>query len=364
MFHRSLLIVAIYLLSSLISDHAIALTTVSKKTLNYGAVTFEATVLSTENTQITLVPELGGRIFSIIYKNEEFLFRDEEAIKSRYKKPIADVYTGNQATSNFFPIWGGSKVWLAPQGGWNDMEDPGNWGRPPLASDLGQYSLTVQKNPQNGTPYVVMESPVDPLTNHSIRREIRLYEDTVVLIDSLTKLSSRTEKHLWSPWEVSQVLKDTIPMVKVIFEDNKGILRKYWDFSVSPSLITQKHTELEGNIAAIDLKQNPYTEFKYGGMAKAVIVEKPVKSTGQILAWKRSFKAHKDKPYAHYVEEKTATGNTKYYSNFETYNHPKLPYFELEAHTYQRELENGESSVLEQTWEFTSWPMKVAEIVK
>ena len=282
--------------------------------------------LSWSPLELALAPQVGGRIVSLSYDGHELLFCDPEA-NGRLGR-----------AGSVFPITGGDKTWIAPQGAW-----PG--GLPPLDLDAGEYSLQAGKHGRAAR----LESPVCRQTGMRIRRRVEVTSAHSVRVEAWAEnVSNRAAR--WSAWNVTQILRPFDVWVSMAPEG----LRPY-DFSDSYVLYLRvvsapSAPEAHGwtRIRAVEPG-----EFKFGGVpiprngAAAAVAMRGCDDG--ILVWGIFFDSVPGAAYAHDA-------------SFEIYNHPLAakPYLEIETHVPLRELAPGDSSHLRQDWVIGTVPASFA----
>jgi len=160
-------------------------------------------VATNDVLSLTFLPQCGGRLISLKYKNHEFLWTNPKYL-------TADSRT----TTMPFPSWpkpdstmgswvnlGGSKTWPAPQG-WSAADE---WPGPPdEVLDSGIYSLNHVVD-ENGDMHITMTSQEDARTGIQITRFFDI-PSTGANIYQRNSFRNHTSKvKTWSIWEVAQV---------------------------------------------------------------------------------------------------------------------------------------------------------------
>ena len=141
--------------------------------------------------EISLFPELGGRILRFSLSGENCLFEN----------PALAGVENIQPTEKWDGKWlnyGGEKIWPAPQG-WDAPER--EWcGPPDPYIDGGIYKVI-----DSGEDFITLESPTDPVRGIKIRRNIKLLKDEarIKISAELFNLSGVSKR--WSIWPVAQM---------------------------------------------------------------------------------------------------------------------------------------------------------------
>src|SRR6266508_4383066 len=118
--------------------------------------------------ELVLVPEIGGRIMGLLWRGHDLFFtQPEREGQIPDLAPAGDVREAKRTLG--FPLWGGDKTWLAPQGRWTD-------GAPFLDLDSGSWALRVNRF-EADLGVVEMTSPVCRETGVQITRTVTVAAD-------------------------------------------------------------------------------------------------------------------------------------------------------------------------------------------
>jgi hypothetical protein len=127
---------------------------------------WKAEQVSNAWVQLTIVPQLGGRLMQVRFGDHDYLFVNPE-YKGKYLPPSEGAAKGKWFN------YGGDKIWPMPEG----SNDAHHWPGPLSdALDDGVYQLTVVS--QDQTCAVRLEGPADPKTGLQYTREISLKRDS------------------------------------------------------------------------------------------------------------------------------------------------------------------------------------------
>lgn len=141
--------------------------------------------------EVSVAPELGGRIMEFSLSGRNFLFENP------LLKGDANVQAARPRDGEWLN-YGGEKIWPAPQG-WDDPER--EWGGPPDPFiDGGRFEVLSE-----GENFIELASPVEPRSGVQIFRKIEILDgESRVKISA--KLFNRSEKaKRWSLWPVAQM---------------------------------------------------------------------------------------------------------------------------------------------------------------
>ncbi len=144
---------------------------------------------------LILVPQVGGRIMSVLWKGRELSFVNPEC-QGRVLD-IASVADIHRAKQHFgFLLWGGDKTWLAPQDRWTDSD-------PFLDLDSGAYALSLDP----ATAAATMLSPVCRETGIQIERTISVGEEPGTWTVASRLINASDREVAWAPWDVDMMLR-------------------------------------------------------------------------------------------------------------------------------------------------------------
>jgi hypothetical protein len=266
---------------------------------------------------LILVPEVGGRIMSVVWHGRELAFVNP-AYQGRVDDvaAIADLHDYKRRVG--FLLWGGEKTWLAPQDRWTDEV-------PFVDLDSGAYELSLDRT----TGAATMTSPVCRETGVEIERRLELGPQvgTWCVTHTLRNRSDRVVT--WAPWSVDMVLRPaTVFLPTGSDSPYPGGVRTFDNEGVSATVRDQVVTFLD-DIAVISCRRP--VGFKYGtdadpGRLLAVLEA----GDSGLVGYRKSVPAYHDRWY----------GNG---CVLEVFNAPALPYLELELHGPLASLQPGES---------------------
>jgi hypothetical protein len=126
---------------------------------------WKAQQLTNEWVQLTIVPQLGGRVMQVTFASHPYLFINPK-YEGQYIPPSSEAAKGRWIN------YGGDKLWPMPEG----TQDEQHWAGPVSdALDDGDYSFKVLSQDSKCT--VRLEGPPDPKTGLQYAREISLGEN-------------------------------------------------------------------------------------------------------------------------------------------------------------------------------------------
>lgn len=249
--------------------------------------------------KIALVPSLGGRIISLRFEGKEFLFLNKEST---------------------FPLWGGDKTWIAPQGEWPE-------GKPYTELDSSEYELTWDGQ------QAIMTSPVCSQTGLRIVRKVKIDEEmTLHLVEEMHNATTDRviQKGIWNVTQVNRPCTVFIPA-------QKGAIRSYHlDDKTLPD-VKDIYSEKDG---WVEIPCRTQTLFKCGGIPKEghIIIKLPLGGPKEVV-WLKTFALDTQASYAHA-------------SAVEVFNSNTANYAEVEIHSPLTTLNPGEFCTLTQEWRF------------
>ncbi|MBF0619287.1 MAG: hypothetical protein HQL19_03875 [Candidatus Omnitrophica bacterium] len=271
--------------------------------------------LKSADIELGLVPDLGGRILSLKFCGEELLFIHPD--EPRVLPDLRSMNKNQAFKRDFgFHLWGGDKVWIAPEYAWRD-------GIPPLDLDAGRYAFKTLEDA------CVMTSPICRETGLQIVRYVRLEQNgDIQLVDEVHNLSDKPV--LRGLWNVTQIKKP----FDVYWDADIVNIRSY--HLEDPTLPDLKIVpqELSG-WAHIPCRKDGY--FKFGGNLRQGRIMAVREIKDDIIAFARTFEIDPGAAYAHR-------------SMAEVFNHKILPYGEVEVHAPLTEIPPGECTRFVQSW--------------
>lgn len=269
-----------------------------------------------------IFPHLGGRIISLRIGGLECLFSNEKDYHKTFNPDFPNLR--EQKRELGFPLFGGDKVWIAPQELWWETT-------PPLALDAGRYEVASYQADQS----IHIISEVCEETGIRIERQISSLgaKQSIELIDSIENMSSFEIKR--GLWNVTQFLR---PVLVEAFA-NKDAVRPYPQEGDC--------NEFKDEIVGIsnDNPTNSWIDcsaprhFKFGFTPTVGIVRAIGVWGGKRILHTRDFALDSQATYAHG-------------SAIEVYNSPDQDYMELEVHAPLLTLFPGGKQLLRQVWTF------------
>lgn len=274
--------------------------------------------LAGDHLRLGLVPQLGGRICSAQHDGEELLFVDERLsgvlpdirLPNDDKSALADL-----KTALGFQLWGGNKLWVAPEAAWIA-------GTPPLDLDAGCYGAVTDGQS------VTMISPVCRETGVRLTRRVELTHDDCVVIDQ--RMENCGEKDVaWGMWDVTQWLRP----FDVYVAARRDRLRPY-ELGDSARLFDRVVQEANNWTRVVC---DDSVEFKFGGIAER----------GRMIAVRA---AELGALVVDVEFPNNSRGEYAHDSSVEVYNSSKYPYLELETHRQREVIPPGGSVEFREQW--------------
>jgi len=270
---------------------------------------------------LILVPQLGGRIMSVVWKGRELSFVNPEC-QGRLPDvaSVADVHQAKQRSG--FVLWGGDKTWLAPQDRWTD-------GDPFLDLDSGAYEFSIDR--PSGT--VSMLSPVCRETGVQIERSLALGTKTGTWSVASRLINASQDVVVWAPWDVDMMLRPATVFLPTSASSvfPRGV-RTFDNEGVSTS-VRDEVVHFVEDIAVVSCQHA--VKFKYGvdaalGRILAVLEAGDLGFVG----YRKSVPTFHPQPYGHGCV-------------LEIFNASAYSYIEMEVHGPVVSLQPGESFTLE-----------------
>jgi len=268
------------------------------------------------NIELSVVPEIGGRIISLKYDDEELLFVDKNHLGEVFIFDSKKDFRG-QKKSLGFRIWGGDKTWVAPEDQWID-------GIPPIDLDASPYHYELLDDG------IIMESGVDRETHLRIVREIHLLSNNKITLNQIlvNKGNASVKKAIWN---VTQLLRPF--NISVLINKDKVIS----DNRFKQSLKRKDYFVFqEKDWTTIRCDQS--VQFKYGMKPTKGVVVASLAINENTLVMVRAFEVDCKKKYPHMDD------------SVEVYNSSDHNYLELEILSPLVTLAPQESISHKQTW--------------
>ena len=269
---------------------------------------------------LMLVPQVGGRVMSVGWKDHELSFVNPELAGKVLD--VAAVSDLRDAKRRFgFVLWGGDKTWLAPQDRWTDSV-------PFLDLDSGAYSASVD---QSGSA-VTMRSPVCRETGVQIERTVTMGRHPGAW--SVTSRLVNASDHVvqWAPWDVDMMLRPATVFLptRPYSAFPRGV--RTFDAEGDSALARDQVVTFVGEYAVISCREA--VKFKYGvdadvGRILAVFEH----SAGGWLGYRKAVPTYHPQPYGHGCV-------------LEIFNASAFSYIEMEVHGPVVSMQPGDSSAV------------------
>ncbi len=288
---------------------------------------WDAYELNVGNLSVIFAPSIGGRIISLKFCKEEFLFVQKDHAGETFSHDELGTTGMTQEELDAkkrtmgFRVWGGDKTWVAPQANWREAI-------PPLSLDAGKYKIEIQ-----GTK-VYMQSPIDPETGLQITREIILHANNRLELKQGLHNRSKTIISC-GIWDVTQILRNIYVYVPVLTKE----IIPYPEEGNSVDLLGEIISSASEKWSRI--RCDEAVHFKYGAKPKEgrIITLKPSTKKNGFLIMERFFSVDNQAKYAHNAI-------------VEVYNSPNMSYAEVEVHAPFQKLQPDESTYHNQEWNF------------
>ncbi|MDH3444078.1 MAG: DUF4380 domain-containing protein [Deltaproteobacteria bacterium] len=281
---------------------------------------WDAWELSRDEVRLLLVPQVGGRIMGLEWRDQSLFFVHPE-LEGRVENLAGVTDVRAKKKSMGFLYWGGDKTWLAPQSAWTDDA-------PFLDLDSGAYEFDVDE----ATPSqlrVTMTSPICRESGAQIIRTIELGSRDWHWTVTHTLRNRSSGNIRWGLWNVSMVMKPArvyLPRAAVSAYP-QGI--KTFTEEGESAAIRDRVVHPLGTCASIDCVEP--RKYKFGVDASEGWILSVIELSHRILAgYLKKFPVFQGAKYAH--------GCTA-----EVFCSGEFDYFELEIHGPLVTLEPGQS---------------------
>lgn len=263
----------------------------------------EIKLTNKRNIELLCTPNCGGRITSMKFSNEEFLFFSNELNNMTKKYVISNDYHYFRKHIEYIPS-GGYKCWISPQK---------EWGWPPYFDlELGKYSII--KSTKNS---IEMLSPICRESFFQIKRNIVLNNSSIMISEQLQNFSNTSKKcGIWSVFQLKNNLSLQI-------STNKN------------SLFNMLSAPTKDVISEIDTNNSSLYKFNFGRMKEFKIGVPSLCGTTQLKT-----------PHGHSIDIGLPKRENPFFGHgaeAEIYESDKYPYFELEFHSPLKNLQPNES---------------------
>ena len=292
--------------------------------------------------ELLLVPQVGGRIMGILWKGHDLLFtQPEREGQTEDMAAVRDVRARKRQMG--FPLWGGDKTWLAPQGRWTDDV-------PFLDLDSGPYGLYVEQ----ADPEVVvvrMTSQVCRETGVQLTRTVTMPSGSAEwsVTHRLENASARAVE--WGVWDVTMVRRPgQVYLPSRAASGYPGGVKTFVEEGESVQVRESVVGEL-GRLAVISCREP--RAFKFGVDAEEgwMIAVLEIDRLG-LVGYRKRVPVYEEELYGHGCIA-------------EVYNSDRYPYFEMEIHGPVVRLSPGESFELEERqalFDLMDWPQSEQDV--
>jgi hypothetical protein len=151
---------------------------------------WKAEKISNDWVELTIVPQLGGRLMQVTFGGHDFLFVNEQ-LKGKYFPP-------DQAKHRWFN-YGGDKIWPMPEGSQDEEHWPGAGG-----SDLDDLPYSFEVLSHGPVCTVRLTGPTDSFTGQQYIRDISIGKDSPVISFHAVMKNNSGYPRSWSEQSVTQ----------------------------------------------------------------------------------------------------------------------------------------------------------------
>lgn len=272
---------------------------------------------------LVLVPQVGGRIMALRWKEEDIYWANPD-LGGRSVDLSAYPHPQQDKVKLGFLLWGGDKTWLAPQDRWPN-------GLPLLDLDSGPYSWQIASDPDSQRVAVTLTSPICRESGAQITRTLLLNTDAPRWGWSMShRLENKGDQPMeWGLWDVTMVQQPATVYLPIsqasAYPEGIRVFEQEGDSIRARSEVVSVREE----IAVIDCQ--PSLKFKFGvdGAEGSLMVARPLQQGGH-LGLRKIYPTGHPQPYAH--------GCTT-----EVFNASEYPYLEVEIHSPLQTLKPGQS---------------------
>lgn len=303
---------------------------------------WDAWCLQRGRLELVLVPQVGGRIMSMIWRGRDLSFtQPEREGQVEDVRAVKDVRARKREMG--FPLWGGDKTWLSPQTGWTD-------GVPFLDLDSGPYDLLVEHTGPEAA-VVRMTSHVCRETGVQITRTVTISSDSQAWFVTHTLRNRSSHETRWGLWDVSMLYKPGR-----VYVPRGGTSRhpsgvKTFEEEGESIQVRDKVVHELGSLAVIDCIDTKAFKFGVDAQEGWMLGVLDVAGMG-LVGYRKQVPTHADMYYGHGCIA-------------EVYNSDRYPYFEMEIHGPVVSLGPGASFELEERqalFDVPCWPQSEDEV--
>ncbi len=291
---------------------------------------WDAWELSRDELALILVPQVGGRIMGLKWRDQALYFSHPElAGRVENLAAVSDVRARKKSMG--FLYWGGDKTWLAPQSAWTDDA-------PFLDLDSGAYGLRVDEATSSRVR-ATMTSPICRETGSQITRAIALGSENQHWTVTHTLFNRSSKPISWGLWSVAMIMKPAwVYLPRAAASAYPQGIRTFPEEGESAT-IRDRVVHPLGNCARIDCIER--RKFKFGVDASEGWVLGVIEIPGRGFAgYLKKFPVFQGATYAHGCSA-------------EVFCSGEFDYFEMEVHGPRVTLEPGQSfSFAEEQWVF------------
>jgi hypothetical protein len=268
-----------------------------------------------KSIEMTVVPDIGGRIISLSIGGQEIFFIQKEYAGQVFDFSSVPALRAEKKRLGF-RFWGGDKTWVAPQKDWWD-------GIPPLELDAGCYQARLDEDA------ITMISPICRETGLQIIRQVSLDHDGVIHLEQ--EITNKgTETVFKGIWNVTQLARP----FDIYLPTTKSKLRSYHEEDLT---LPHHQIVVEESNGWCRIPCHDRQLFKFGGMVDMGAIVSLKKTAGGTLAFVKTFDIDIDADYVHR-------------SAVEIFNAFDHDYLEVETHASKVCLKPGMSCRHSQKW--------------
>lgn len=150
--------------------------------------------ISNDSLSVMIMPQIGGRVMNLSLGQRNLIYTNP-----RYVQETQNAESRGTAEREW-RNYGGSKVWLAPQG-WSSEEE---WPGPPdLVLDSGPYEFQVSSDKRRA--FIHLKSEHDEYSGLTLERTIEIHPGTAIVHLHHKMRNTSRRRVRWSIWQVTQV---------------------------------------------------------------------------------------------------------------------------------------------------------------
>ncbi|GAB6099975.1 hypothetical protein JCM16358_18540 [Halanaerocella petrolearia] len=296
---------------------------------------WQAYKLENKHLSIVVLPQVGGRIISLVNSGQELLYTMPKMKGETFALEEIEDIKDYRRQIDYLPI-GGYKTWLAPQSKWH-------W-PPYLDLAVGKYQIDYHQTDEEIEFKLV--SPICRETGMQLVRKVALTKDSKrLVVDQEMKNWGLADKK-YGLWDVTQVAGEGQVVLPISSEYELENLKE----TDGKEFVTT--LKIEGNQYAV-IDCSGQVEFKLGTYFSAGWLLSLVDVPEGRIGYLKRFPTFSEAEFGHGCAVEV----------FDTY---KFDYFEVEVHGPMTNLGQEENTSFSEEWEIYNWDqdIKLEEVIK